>query len=875
MAKKEDVQNQKDLNEELRNEISLEEQILSLLADRRGIDSEIISDQQNLNNVLIDQVKNMNFEVVQRKQIRDLSASVTKIANEAYSIGKDQLGLTETNVSIAKQQEALTKNIFLLEQQRKQLIAAINDGTATDAELNADIAQSISDQVKEAKNLKNQLAKVAKNSEEISDNLGVSAFGGLDEVLGKLGMGKIGKQLGVEQAAESARGMAQNLQEAMNMDGRKLTKNKIKELGLQKELNGLTHNAAKARLKGMGGMKKGMIALKAGFKTMFAVAKKMLGPIGLIVEAIQAIIRVDKASGEVAKAMGTSAARAREINAEMADAASNSGDLLVTTQKVVAANMELNKIFGTAVVMSGKLAAEFAAVKERTGLSGHAMEVFAEKALLSGTSITKQLEKVRGVTMELSAQTGIMLNAKDIQEGIGQMSKTQMLNNQMNTKEMAKQVFQAKMLGLSQSQLESTQNSLLDFESSIAAEMEAELLTGKQLNLEGARAAALAGDQAALAAELRKEVGTAAEFGKMNVIQQEAMAKAFGMSREDMAGMLIEQEKLEAIKAQGFKSASDAQNQYNEALENGTMTEELKNDLIKAGVLEQMESATQADKLAATMEKLSDLFVQLMDPLMPIFDAIINVLKPVMAILAPVAKLLGDIIGLVMKVVKPFMDFMSGNMAEFADIFTGIFTLDGEKIMGAVSGIMGNVGQLVTDVIVSPFKSIGGFFSGLFGDEPETPDVPQLASGGIVTKATMAMIGEGSEPEAIIPLSKLSSMMPSGDNQMMSSGMDMGNSLMKAVTAPMRAIGSLIPSEGIQSSISSFEEDPMGSIGNIFSSAKEGISNIFGGNDEKSNNDEVVVLLKELIVAVKEGGDVFIDGAKAGKSLALATSKMG
>ena len=34
--------------------------------------------------------------------------------------------------------------------------------------------------------------------------------------------------------------------------------------------------------------------------------------------------------------------------------------------------------------------------------------------------------------------------------------------------------------------------------------MEAELMTGKQLNLEGARAAALAGDQAALAVELRK-----------------------------------------------------------------------------------------------------------------------------------------------------------------------------------------------------------------------------------------------------------------------------------------------------------------------------------------------------------------------------------
>ena len=240
MAKKEDVQNQKELNQELRNEISLEEQILSLLADRRGIDSDILSDQQNLNNVLIDQVKNMNFEVVQRKQIRDLSASVTKIANEAYSIGKDQLGLTETNVSIAKQQEALTKNIFLLEQQRKQLITSINDGTATDAELNKNIADSIAMQVKEAKNLKNQLAEVAKNSEEISDNFGVASFGGLSEVLDKLGMGKIGKQLGVEQAAESARGMAQNIQEAANSGGKGLTKERIKQLGLEKKLGNLS-----------------------------------------------------------------------------------------------------------------------------------------------------------------------------------------------------------------------------------------------------------------------------------------------------------------------------------------------------------------------------------------------------------------------------------------------------------------------------------------------------------------------------------------------------------------------------------------------------------------------------------------------------------
>jgi hypothetical protein len=41
------------------------------------------------------------------------------------------------------------------------------------------------------------------------------------------------------------------------------------------------------------------------------------------------------------------------------------------------------------------------------------------------------------------------------------------------------------------------------------------------------------------------------------------------------------------------------------------------------------------------------------------------------------------------------------------------------------------------------------------------------------------------------------------------------------------------------------------------------------------SSGEVVRLLKELIAAVNSGGDVFLDGNKVGKSLALATSNMG
>ena len=60
---------------------------------------------------------------------------------------------------------------------------------------------------------------------------------------------------------------------------------------------------------------------------------------------------------------------------------------------------------------------------------------------------------------------------------------------------------------------------LLDFESSITSELEAEMLIGRNLNLERARAAALAGDQVTLMEELNSQMGSLEDFQDMNVIQ--------------------------------------------------------------------------------------------------------------------------------------------------------------------------------------------------------------------------------------------------------------------------------------------------------------------------------------------------------------------
>ena len=116
-------------------------------------------------------------------------------------------------------------------------------------------------------------------------------------------------------------------------------------------------------------------------------------------------------------------------------------------------------------------------------------------------------------------QTGINLSLKEIQEGVASASKATFLSTKGGVKELTKAVFKARQFGITMSQLDSTASSLLDFESSIAAELEAELLLGKDLNLEKARQAALDNNMAILSEEIAKNVGSAAEFQEMNRIQ--------------------------------------------------------------------------------------------------------------------------------------------------------------------------------------------------------------------------------------------------------------------------------------------------------------------------------------------------------------------
>ena len=361
------------------------------------------------------------------------------------------------------------------------------------------------------------------------------------------------------------------------------------------------------------------------------IAKDLLDPTTLALGAITAIgktlMSVDKEAGEFAKNMGISYDESLALRGEMNKVALSNKDILITSKELIKAQSELNEFFGQSVAFSGEIASEFASIQKRTGLSTKTLGIFTRTAMESGVATEDILVNIEKTRLEQNNLNKLSLSSKQIQEGIAEASNAFQLSVGKSVIELTKAFFASKQLGASFQQLEGLADNLLDFESSIQSELQAELLTGKQLNLEKARQAALDNDLATLATEIKNQVGSAAEFGEMNRIQQEAIAKSIGMQRGELADVLMEQENINALQGifgSGVESLSDAQKEYNKLKSEGRLTEEQTNALAEKGLADQMATASVAARFEATMMRVQELFIGLAEPILAAVDGMMS-----------------------------------------------------------------------------------------------------------------------------------------------------------------------------------------------------------------------------------------------------------
>jgi len=114
-----------------------------------------------------------------------------------------------------------------------------------------------------------------------------------------------------------------------------------------------------------------------------------------------------------------------------------------------------------------------------------------------------------------------------------------------NMEEAAKQ---AAKMGLDLSATSAVAEKLLDWESSIAAEMEASMILGRSINLDKARQLAYSGDLAAMMTEVKNQAGGEAEFAKMTVVQRKSLGEAIGLQGAQLAEfMKTESDRTDAL----------------------------------------------------------------------------------------------------------------------------------------------------------------------------------------------------------------------------------------------------------------------------------------------------------------------------------------
>jgi hypothetical protein len=217
----------------------------------------------------------------------------------------------------------------------------------------------------------------------------------------------------------------------------------------------------------------------------------------------------------------------------------------ILSQESAEAVKELGKELGDTSHISNGMAADAAMLAYHYKLSGeqaaYLSTAFGE---LQGQSWMTGQNTLKYVSA-LSAANGVMPGEamKDIANNSEFMAKF----TQEGGKNIAEAAVAAAKLGIGLGTAEKMADHLLDYQTSVADEMEASVLLGRDLNLGKARELAYNGKIAESMEAGLEAIGGISEYNKMDYYQRQAVAKALGVSNAEMQKMVAHEETLKGM----------------------------------------------------------------------------------------------------------------------------------------------------------------------------------------------------------------------------------------------------------------------------------------------------------------------------------------
>lgn len=503
-------------------------------------------------------------------------------------------------------------------------------------------------------------------------------------------------------------------------------------------------------------------ALGSMGKSLGTALMDPLVTIGLIIKAFQLLLelgfRFDKQITTLQKSFYSSRTEASLMHDRFIELQKTNKSLvkgfdtsLSTLQNQTEAASQLSNTMGAIGRVTDQEVQSQLRLTKQMGLSveeANALYVLGRQNKMTSSEVVDEITKQ---VVANQKQTGVLLDAKKITQDVSKINGQLRLQYGNNVKQLTAAVIQANKLGFSLEQTKKIAEGLLNFEQSIENELSAELLIGRDLNLEQARLLALNGKSAEAVALISKEMGGSAGFAAMNVIQQESLAKALNMSADELANSIMHQENLNNLRASDKKILEEELARLKERGEFEKAQQLEKAVANGANVQAAIDARSEQEKFYDNIEKLKDSMAALVK------GPATELAKSITSFVSDTEKLLGVVKAIAIAFAAIKLGSLLTQLGTSAAL-TGTMAASALTYAGAISFGVALV------AIGAAIATAMGAFSSNKEEGAKLPSGAKFATGGIVTsRIDNATIGERG-PEAIIPLSSPSA------KQMMNGG---------------------------------------------------------------------------------------------------------
>ena len=426
-------------------------------------------------------------------------------------------------------------------------------------------------------------------------------------------------------AAENAKAVAKAIEETKE-DAAKLDKSSkffttaskfFGDLPGIRKLSGPFDAAAKASKETVlnnAKLKKGAAGMKSpfgqGFSALTKSISKSLISITAVTTAIKFVvdlfIAANKQTVELARSMGSSVDQADQLRGQFAEIRRDTGLTRNNTVQLSKAQASLNEQFGATFRASNDILDNFTFLTTRVKLSAEEASKLSIRMSATEENANFTSDNILSISNNFKTANGFGMSFKGIMKAVAGATGQVAASFGFSNEAIAKGVLQVRRFGVNLQQASNIASNLLDFEQSIGAELEAELLTGQQFNLERARAKAATGDIAGATADVLSQMQNLTAEQRRSPIIMEAIAKATGISADELQ---------RAYLIQGNNNV--AADEYYRLLKEGTK-DEINAFLIRSNLSEQARKdiekrKTAEENFAEAMEDLKSTFVDFVD----------------------------------------------------------------------------------------------------------------------------------------------------------------------------------------------------------------------------------------------------------------------